>query len=663
MLRLILSNHLCLSCWFFWQFLAAAMNKQTNILRRVSAMGLAVTCASAPLHAEEVEPEAVTNEELVPYVVVATRTPLGLDRVSPSVSYVSAEEIEQWQDQSLVDTLTRQTGLVMKSYAGDGSGTSMFIRGTESDHTGFFMDGRRLNPGFGNQYDLTSLSTNNLSSVQVQRGASSVNYGSSGIGGVVDLQTASTLGADGYSATASAEAGTHNYVRGVVGATVSSEDWGMSVGASKMSTDNDRPNNGYENDAVSSRFDLKLDENLFFETIGMYSHSDYQSPGNKNSPTPNDKQSTQNWLISPGMRYLTDELSVHFFYSHSVSDLKSENARYDASMYKTKNEVKSDEVNLQVDYSVTNDLLVSFGGVYRNDEAHNPNMNNYYSYKPVDKYENNAGQTGAWTQAQWILNDAWEVRAGGRYDNYTDYDDSWDGSMEVVYNFVDLNLAAFGKVASSYAPPSASNVAYDQDLDPGGNPANTDLEPETSVSYEFGLRQSFFEKALEASVVYFYNDIDDLIVYESYSWTESDTYNVGSATTQGVECMLNYAVTKQIDLGLSYTYLTAEDDDSDKRLAYRPRHLLQLSATYRPIESVTLGVSGLGQFDRERGVYQSSNEDMEDFFLVNIFADWAVTENLTLFGRVDNALDESYESSYGYPSPSAAGYVGARLSF
>ena len=644
------------------RFLAAAMNKQTNILRRVSVIGLAVTCASAPLHAEEVEAEADANEELVPYVVVATRTPLGLDRVSPSVSYVSADEIEEWQDQSLVDTLTRQTGLVMKSYAGDGSGTSMFIRGTESDHTGFFLDGRRLNPGFGNQYDLTSLSTNNLSSVQVQRGASSVNYGSSGIGGVVALETASTLGADGYSATASAETGTHNYARGVVGATVSSEAWGVSVGASKISTDNDRPNNDYENDSVTSRFDFKLADNLFFETIGTYSHSDYQSPGNKNSPTPDDKQSTQDWLISPGLRYLTDELSVHLFYSHSESYLKGENDGY-YGFYKTHNEVKSDEVNLQVDYTVTDDLLVSVGGVYRNDEAHNPNMNSYYPYKPVEGFENNAGQTGAWTQAQWILNEAWEVRVGGRYDNYTDYDDSWDGSMEVVYNVVDLNLAVFGKVASSYAPPSAANVAYDQDLAPGGTPANTDLDPETSVSYEFGLRQTFFEQALEASVVYFYNDIDDLIVYESYSWTESDTYNVGSATTQGVECMLNYAVTKQVDLGVSYTYLTAEDDDSDMRLAYRPRHLLQLSATYRPIETVTLGVSGLGQFDRQRGVYQSPNEKMEDFFVVNIFADWAVTENLTLFGRIDNALDRDYESSYGYPSPSAAGYVGARLSF
>ena len=83
----------------------AHMNTKQNILRRASFAGLAVTCASASLYAEEVEAEAGASEELVPYVVVATRTPLGLDRVSPSVSYVSADEIEQWQYRDLSGVL------------------------------------------------------------------------------------------------------------------------------------------------------------------------------------------------------------------------------------------------------------------------------------------------------------------------------------------------------------------------------------------------------------------------------------------------------------------------------------------------------------------------------------------------------------------------------
>ena len=48
--------------------------------------------------------------ELQDFVVVATRTPLGLDRVSPSVSYISMEEMEIWQDAHLTDLLEREAG-------------------------------------------------------------------------------------------------------------------------------------------------------------------------------------------------------------------------------------------------------------------------------------------------------------------------------------------------------------------------------------------------------------------------------------------------------------------------------------------------------------------------------------------------------------------------
>ena len=86
---MILNNHLCLSRCLFWQCVAEVMNKQTNTIRRASALGLALTCVIASLSAEAIEPDATTSQDLVPYVVVATRTPISLDQASPSVSYIS----------------------------------------------------------------------------------------------------------------------------------------------------------------------------------------------------------------------------------------------------------------------------------------------------------------------------------------------------------------------------------------------------------------------------------------------------------------------------------------------------------------------------------------------------------------------------------------------
>ena len=117
--------------------------------------------------------------ELDPYVVVATRTPLSPLRVSPSIAYIGSEEMVLWQDSSLVDVLERQAGINLKVNGSIGSVSSMFIRGTNSDNSAIFLDGRRLNAAFSGQYDLESLSLNNIDSVQLMKGGSTVNYGGS----------------------------------------------------------------------------------------------------------------------------------------------------------------------------------------------------------------------------------------------------------------------------------------------------------------------------------------------------------------------------------------------------------------------------------------------------------------------------------------------------
>ena len=94
-------------------------------------------------------------DTLPTYVVVATRTPLMLDRVSPSTSFVSREEMNFWQDRSLVESLSRIPGVAYWSNGTAGSLSSLSVRGSESNHTSFYLDGRRLNSGFGNQYDLS----------------------------------------------------------------------------------------------------------------------------------------------------------------------------------------------------------------------------------------------------------------------------------------------------------------------------------------------------------------------------------------------------------------------------------------------------------------------------------------------------------------------------
>ncbi len=666
---MILLNQKCLRV-SFWRIFKSGKERSIKRKTYISTSILCLLSGLEPMWAQTEETVVAEEVGILPaYVVVATRTPLSLDRVSPSVDYISAEDIAFSQARSLTDVLSKTPGLVVIESGATGSQTSLFTRGTESNHTSFFLDGRRLSPGFGNQYDLEYLPVDNLSSVQIQRGASSVNYGSNGIGGVIDLRTKSALDQPQSGGAIEAEFGANDYRRAAVSGSFVLGDLGVSLTTSTLSTDNERENDSYDADNVTTRFDYRLSDEWSLELIGKYTEADKELPNSVYSPKLEDEQNVENWLISPGVRYATDELSVHLFYSRSKTETNLDQIRSSFDEFwnyrgehtiSNEIEVESDEVSLQVDYSVNDDILLTAGLVYRNDDASNSNLE-FDPLEPVIPYDESFEQIGGFIQGIWILGD-FELRGGLRYDDYSEFDTETTGSAELVYHIDNMDASVFAKFATSYAPPSATDIAFDL-------PAyNTPLEAETSDSYELGFKQDLLEGDLRWSVVVFRNDIENMLgidVYEVAPFTfEYDSVNIKSAMTEGVEFFAAYALTAKANLSFCYTYLTAEDEVTDERLLRRPRHMLQFGADYSFTDSFAAGVQATGYYDREDfDPVSFERTDAEDFFVVRLFANWQINEDWSVFARAENLLDEEYSAVAGYPALGRAGYVGARFKF
>lgn len=576
-----------------------------------------------------------------------------------------------------MDAIERTPGMVIWSNGGKGSVSSLSARGTESNHTTFFLDGRRMNPGFGNQYDLAFLSLSNLESVEIQKGASSVNYGSSGIGGVVHSRLRSGLGVTEPESSVFVEGGSNDTIGSGFTAVAGSDKMGFSLAGSGLQTDNERDNDDYAKLDLSSRFDLELTDYVYFEVLGMIFDTDKELPGPLNNPTPFDEQDTTSWLISPGLSYKTDKLSAHLFYARSEreSDIFEVNSAFDNNFnyigdFPISNEIEvdTDEVHLQADYSISNEALLTFGATYRNDNVVNTNIDTFDPLGPPNPYEESFQQWGGYGQLVWQLSESVELRGGFRYDDYSDYDDETTGSATLIYYLDTIDAAVFAKYGTSYAPPSAVDLAYDRDR-------STELDAEQSRSYEFGFRHSLMEDKLSYSVVLFRNEIDELL---SFNPADFDTINEEQAVTEGVEFSTEYQATEKLTLGLGYTYLMAVSDKlndprtggfvadpaDDVPLARRPKHLLQLTSAYQFTESLSVGLQGVGQFDREDIDPQTFLQvSAEDYFVVRMVVDLEIDENWSLYGRVENLLDESYASAAGFPALGRSGYLGVKYTF
>src|SRR5689334_7681491 len=124
-------------------------------------------------------------------VVSATRIPTPTDQIASSVTVITAGDIEARQERSLPAVLRSGPGVNIVQTGGAGGQTSLFIRGTNSNHTKVLLDGIDISdPSTANGVaDISKLLAGDIAKVEVLRGPQGALYGSDAIGGVVNIIT------------------------------------------------------------------------------------------------------------------------------------------------------------------------------------------------------------------------------------------------------------------------------------------------------------------------------------------------------------------------------------------------------------------------------------------------------------------------------------------
>ncbi|MEE4292062.1 MAG: TonB-dependent receptor plug domain-containing protein, partial [Cycloclasticus sp.] len=77
-------------------------------------------------------------------IVTATRTAQTADETLSSISIVTQEEIQRFQYKTVAEALNSLPGVVIGNTGGLGKQTSLFLRGTESNHTQILLNGVKL---------------------------------------------------------------------------------------------------------------------------------------------------------------------------------------------------------------------------------------------------------------------------------------------------------------------------------------------------------------------------------------------------------------------------------------------------------------------------------------------------------------------------------------
>ncbi len=604
--------------------------------------GIWVTLAPIISRAQEPSPTASPVEAQAEEIIVsATRFDIPLDQSPASVSVITSEDIEQKQIQRVSDALREVPGLSVVQTGTAGQLTSVFTRGLRSEHTQVLLDGVPINQGLQGAFNFADLTTDDIGRIEVVRGPQSTLYGPRALAGVIQIFTKQGEGTP--TIMLSGEGGSYDTFREWLESEGKIDNFDYSIGASRLDTDNARPNNQYRNSAAIANVGWSPNEQLRIGGLFTYSLSDTGNPNTIFDPKPIDNFLTERWLVAPHVDLRISDWWEHKFIFSYDHERQLNDPNQDGFVGATRALFERTTIDYQNDLKPVSWLTLTSGFFYSHVNAGQERPFVLQIFGPQATFvSDHTQETAGFLQATVTPITNLIFVAGGRFDHFNQFGNVWTYRFAGSYKIDRTNTTVHSSVATGFSPPSSQDKIF-------GN--NFGLEPERDLGWDIGIEQRLWENRVTVGTTYFHNDLSNVIGFNGLF----ETLNLGAARTQGLEAELRAQPIADLIFTASYTYLDAEKTSSSD--------ISQLSASYLWWKRLRTTAEAKFVNAREELNFGGPNFDIEDYGFVNIAAEYEVNPHLSIFGRIDNLTNEHYAEVFGFPALGRAGYGGVKLRF
>ena len=594
--------------------------------------------------------------EAAPVIVSATRTEIPLDQSPSSVSVIDSPDIDRKQIERVGDALREVPGLSVVQTGTPGQLTSVFTRGLRSEHTQVLLDGIPVNQGLQGAFNFADLTTDNIERIEVVRGPQSILYGPRALAGVIQIFT--KQGEETPGATFAAEGGSYGTFRESVQSDGKIDMFDYSFGASRLDTDNARPNNQYRNTAAIADVGWSPNETVRISSLFTYSLSDTGNPNTIFNPKPIDNFLTERWLIAPHVDLRINDWWEHkiiFSYDH---ERQLNDPNEDGFVGPTRALFERTTIDYQNDLRPASWLTLTSGFFYTRVNAGQERPFVLQIFGPQPTFiSDHTEETAGFLQATLTPVDNLIFVGGGRFDHFNQFGDVWTYRFAGSYKIDKTNTTLHSSVATGFSPPSSQDKIF-------GN--NFGLQPEKDLGWDAGFEQRLWENKVTVGATYFHNDLSNLIGFNGLF----QTLNLGAAETQGLETELRAMPIADLVFTASYTYLDAKKTSSadisqpqGARLPRRPRNEVYISASYLWWKKLRTTIAAKFVNAREELNFGGPNFDIEDYSFVNVAAEYEINPHISIFGRIDDLTGEHYAEVFGFPNLGTAAYAGMRVRF
>lgn len=591
-----------------------------------------------------------------------------------SITLIDDEALRQRQTRVLSDVLRDVPGVAVNRVGAVGGMTQVRIRGSESNHVLVLIDGIKASDPYYGEYDFGTLIADEAAKVEVLRGQQSALYGSDAIGGVIQYITLTGREAPGL--TLRAEGGSFGTASGGARIAGANDTFDYALSSSLYRTDgtptarNGTRDIGSTSVGASAKLTWTPSSIFKLTGVGRYSYTDALT---------NDSA-----FSGPLFGYTVDSPGVHFrneaFYGltraelsladgHWINALTGQFADttrkgFNATGFSYGDKGRRYKGSFESSYRIDAGALVSTitGAVdYEREEFQNTSPPGGFAFTGRRSTEN----WGFVGQYEGMIADALSLGASIRRDQNNRFADTTTYRVQAGYR-LPFGLRARGAYGTGVKNPGYYELFGFEDGKYIGNP---DLKPEKSKGWEAGVDQDFARGRATIGATYFDSKLEDEI-YTTYP-APAFVATPGNRTTlsrqHGVEVFVSARPIDQIRFDLAYTYLHAREDGAVE--VRRPKHVASLNTTVFSRDNLFSGTLTVRYNGRQDDVaytdpsYIPVRLSLQEYVLVNLNADYKLSDRISLFGRVENLFDEAYEEVFSFATPGRAAYGGVKARF
>lgn len=612
-------------------------------------------------------------------VVTATRTPTPLDQVPASITVLDKATIDRAQDIGATELLLRTPGISMSRNGGYGTATSLRIRGAESEQTVVVIDGVKLNDpsSTGGGYNFANLLIGDAQRIEVLRGPQSTLWGSQAIGGVVNIVTASPQAP--IEGSFDIEGGSRDTVsaRAALGGVSGPLSW--RIGGQSFTTEGisaiapafgGGERDGYTNRNVAGRAELALGANASIDLRGYYSTGRVEIDGFSGDAP--DYSHNREFVGYAGLNFalLDGRLRNRIAYNYTDTDRDSYSPELERPL-SFEAAGKNRRFEYQGIFDLSDRISATFGVENERSRFKSRSPSGSLSDPLPDFVRGKAEITSVYGQLTVRPLDGLTINGGVRHDDHNRYGGRTLFSAGGIWT-----LPSGTTLRASYGEGFKAPSLYQLFSEYG----NVNLDPERAHGWEAGAQQAFFGDMLTIGATYFERTTTGQIIYNGCDVGTTDPLcvvpgtdtprwgyylNVARAEAHGVEADAAFRL-GGLTLDGNYSWTVAEDRSAGTAnegnwLPRRPRHLANASLSYDFAFGLTLGsaVRWAGKsYDNA-----SNATRLDDYTLVDLRAEYRLSDSLRLFARAENVFDEQYMTAYRYGTLGRSIYAGIRGRF